>query len=146
MPISTFDVCCHCHSCLVHFASLIPLVPEAGELFEWFILQFCVANAVARFRRAALDHDRNVQQIPDEEYDYFRDTYAMKFAGFVFTSLLHSGNKGNKQAFFTNFALRYHGLSRFGTAIQSKLGIGLPLSPMDAWLVRVRAERQQELR
>jgi hypothetical protein len=107
---------------------------------------FATTPESRRFRVAATDDHGRPTQMSDNEILYFMETYGMKFAGFVFISLLHSGSKANRQLFFTNFALRYHGLSRFGIAIQAKLGVGLALTTMDRWQIKVRLEREDELR
>jgi hypothetical protein len=76
----------------------------------------------------------------DADWNHFKTTYALKFAGFVFYSLLHSSVKAHRQVFYHNFALRYHGMSRFGVAIQSNYGYGLPLTTMDRWATKIRTE------
>lgn len=110
------------------------------------MLQFCPKAVTFEFKRAATDEDKNIIQMPDELFNQFRDTYALKFAGFVFYALLNTGIQGNQQAFYTNFALRYHGLSRFGIALQSKFGYGLPLTTMDRLAEKQRSVVAQELR
>jgi hypothetical protein len=117
-------------------------VPGAGVLFEWFVLLYLPKEQVRRFKKACRNvGDKTFVEIDPGEFEYFKDTYSMKFAGFIFYSLLQQGTACQRQTFYVNFALRYHGLSRFGTAVLGKLGYGLPLTTVDRWSVILQDEQ-----
>ena len=144
-----FDFCCFCSLLGVYLLSVSACyltVPQGGLLFEWFILQFCSDSVAAKFEKAVTDMFGEPMQMSDADWDHFKENFSLKFAGFVYFSLLHRGVKANKQVFYHNFALRYHGMSRFGIVIQSKYGYGLPLTTMDTWAVKIRAIVLETLR
>ena len=67
----------------------------------------------------------------------------MRFYGYILMALQNRGCQGKAQMFLVSYATKYHGLSRFGTAILSKLGFGLPLSSLDD-AVRKDLRRSEE--
>ena len=144
-----YDLCCFCSLLGVYLLSVSacnPAVPQGGLLFEWFILQFCSTSVATKFQKTVTDEEGRPMQMSDTDWTHFKDTYSLKFAGFVFYSLLLSGIKANSQVFYHNYALRYHGMSRFGVAIQSNYGYGLPLTTMDTWAKKIRDKVVETLR
>lgn len=59
--------------------------------------------------------------------------FGSPFLGHVLSTLTQQGNSASRQMCYITYALKYHGLSRFGVCILAKLGNALPLSTMDDW-------------
>ena len=121
-------------------------VPTGGELFRMFVTMSCSDGANRNLARAEERVREGGDPMTIAEFEKVFATETHHFLGHAINACARVNRLCQGQLYYHTLNAKFHGLSRSGIEIQSKIGLMMSLSTFDDTRVRAKKVIDQNLR